>query len=117
MYTSFMVIIFVVARNESHVSGGVLIRAIQPIRGIETMRALRTAALTSACFTNGPGKLTQALAINRSHNAVDMTIAGSLYIEDHGYTVSSIVETPRIGIRVAQDMLWRFYTTDFVNRV
>ena len=63
----------------------------------------------------GPGKLTKALQIDRSLNAIDLTASDELWLEDDGTTLP-FVTTPRIGIDYAdpcdRDRLWRFVVTD-----
>jgi len=96
---------------EGH-AGGVLIRALDPIAGIDTMATLRGIPPTSPAkaLTGGPGKLCQALAITRmAHNGLDVTQPTSLLrVVDDGVKRSRIEATPRIGIRKAQDRLLRF---------
>ena len=55
---------------------------------------------------DGPGKLTQALGITLRHNTCDLS-EGPVRLEDHGYAVTDVVYSPRIGIRVGTDKLWR----------
>jgi DNA-3-methyladenine glycosylase len=97
-----------VARDASVPAGGVLIRAVEPLAGIEHMQAMRgVSAITD--LTNGPGKLTQALSITRDHGGIDVTSPGLLYVgEGAAYAASDIIATPRIGISQAREHLWRF---------
>lgn len=93
-------------------AGCVLLRAIEPISGLEEMAKRRGLPKNSAPhrLTSGPGKLCQALDITRSNiNGVDVTQPGSpLQIEDDGFDPGEIVATPRIGIRKAADLPLRF---------
>jgi DNA-3-methyladenine glycosylase len=61
--------------------GAVLIRAIQPLEGLRTMRLLRP-DVPDSNLTNGPGKLTKALGIDMALNRVDMTKLGELFVEE-----------------------------------
>lgn len=83
----------------------VLIRALEPTAGIETMQALRGLAdVRQLC--SGPGKLCQALAIDRSHNGLPLDgpeITLSARKGDVG-----IVTGLRIGISRAVELPWRF---------
>jgi DNA-3-methyladenine glycosylase len=92
--------------------GGVLIRALEPLEGLETMARLRgfSSVAKPKLLTSGPGRLCQALAITRAtHNGLDVTLAGSpLHVLDDGYRPASILATPRIGIRKATDKPLRF---------
>src|ERR1700689_2350342 len=69
-------------------AGCVLIRALEPIEGLDIMRARRPKARTDRDLTSGPGKLTRALAITRTHNGVDLT-RGTLIVRapdfEHGF--------------------------------
>lgn len=87
----------------------VLIRAIQPIEGVEIMSARR-----GGRDTFGPGKLTQAMGITKSENAVDLTKAGSgLWIEA-GISVpdKNVTICPRVGLNNVPEPWkstpWRF---------
>jgi DNA-3-methyladenine glycosylase len=92
--------------------GGVLLRALEPVEGIETMAELRGLPPDAAprLLTSGPGRLCQALGIRReTHNGIDVTRARSgLHVEDDGFTVGGIAATPRVGIRKAADWPLRF---------
>ena len=102
-----------VARDESVAAGGVLVRAILPINGIETMQ-LRRSKTTIKNLTNGPGKLTQALSIACDFDGYDLTKNGQLTIEKGIWVPDYAVErTARIGISQATDVLWRFVVTDY----
>lgn len=91
---------------------GVLIRAIEPLQGIETMRNLRTKKqqkpLSLHALTNGPGKLAQALAIDKTLYGHDLT-KPPLQIFEPKNTDFEIRETTRIGISQAVDEIARFY--------
>lgn len=98
----------------------VLLRAAEPLEGIEIMRQNRGITDTKN-LANGPAKLTQALGIK------DTTLSGkklnrsSIWLEssDSKSKASDIIASPRIGIKQATDMPWRFYIKDnrFVSRV
>ena len=89
----------------------VLIRAIEPLAGIEEMEARRKKA--GAQLTNGPAKLCQALSIDKSLNGWDVTHGSELWVENYKIIPDSkIITTPRIGIDYAhkkdREALWRF---------
>lgn len=88
--------------------GAVLIRAIEPLRGLSVMRRLRP-NVPELALTNGPGKLTKALGIDKALNEVDMTRPGPLFIVDAEDVSFEIARSARIGIREGKDRLWRFY--------
>lgn len=93
-------------------AGGVLIRALEPVEGLETMARLRhlPASAKPELLTSGPGRLCQALDITRAaHNGLDVTSRTSvLQILDDGYEPDMIRSTPRIGIRKAIEHPLRF---------
>jgi len=97
----------------------VLIRAIEPLEGVETMQSYRRRranrpAVKHINLTNGPGKLTQALGVNQRLNKWDTTTGQRLWLET-GETIpdATVVTGPRIGIDYAasQDRIapWRFW--------
>jgi DNA-3-methyladenine glycosylase len=95
------------ASSKTKKAGAVLIRSILPIEGINKMVVHRNSK-NIGDLANGPGKLTRALLIDRSHNGLDLTdSACSLHIEN-GKTPRRILAGPRIGISVATAMNWRF---------
>jgi DNA-3-methyladenine glycosylase len=100
------------------VGAAVLIRALEPLRGVDAMRARRGVdALTALC--SGPGKLTQALGIELEHNGTDL-IDGPIVISERppGWRDTPITVDARIGITKAADLPWRFSVTGspFVSR-
>lgn len=98
----------IVAKEKDVPAGGVLIRSLIPIDGIEYMKQLRNTDLLTN-LTNGPGKIGQALALTINNNHINVTQEGELYITE-GIQIKpqDIRATPRIGISKAQDKLWRF---------
>jgi DNA-3-methyladenine glycosylase len=107
-----------VAREKDVPAGGVLIRAVEPIEGMQYMEKIRHKHSTHG-LTNGPGKLTQALAINRDLNGIDVTKKGQLYVLDAPLiSHKNIVHTTRIGISKAQEDILRFYIkgNEFVSK-
>ena len=101
----------VCARSNEMDAGAVLIRALQPLEGIEIMKSFRKND-NPLSLTSGPGKLSQALSITKLLNGEDMTDPESrLHIED-GFNPLAIVTTKRIGINQALDKQWRFVVAD-----
>jgi len=108
-----------VVTREQGVAEAVLIRAVEPAEGIALMRRRRGVELTAATtagpasradrnLTNGPGKLTQAFAIDGSHNGADLTCSGLRIERGRKIAVVDIAARPRIGIKAGGDRLWRF---------
>jgi DNA-3-methyladenine glycosylase len=91
--------------------GCVLIRAIEPVDGIDLMRARRGATMHPEQLANGPGKLTLALGITRRDNGVDVT-RGALVVRHLAPARHfDIKVTPRIGITRSADLPLRFVAT------
>jgi DNA-3-methyladenine glycosylase len=88
--------------------GCVLIRALDPLSGIQTMFRRRPAARKLADLASGPGKLTLAMGITRAHNGRDVT-RGSLVVRKWKQQAPiEIAVTPRIGITKCADWPLRF---------
>ena len=107
-----------VTTEPSGTPGAVLIRALQPLSGLQWMRRLRP-AVSDVELTNGPGKLTKALGIDMTLNEVDMTKRGSLYIIDSESDEKlQVKHSVRVGIRHGTNRLWRVYVSNnsFVSR-
>jgi DNA-3-methyladenine glycosylase len=104
--------------EEDGVGAAVLIRAIEPLEGIELMRA-RRGPVRDADLTNGPGKLTEALDVGMNLNGADLE-SGPIRIEerDPGSREPEIVTGERIGITKAVELPWRFCdaSSSFVSR-
>ena len=98
----------VVAKNKTEDAGAVLIRALEPIKGIKIM-GLNRHVKNESNITNGPGKLTQAFAIDKKFNGIDLTKKGKLYITNFEPRKEEISSSTRIGISFARDKKWRFY--------
>jgi DNA-3-methyladenine glycosylase len=89
--------------------GCVLIRAIEPLTGLDAMRARRPAAGTDRDLANGPGKLTLAFGITRAHNGADVTTSKLQVREPSTPEHFRIGCSPRIGIRHCTDWELRFF--------
>ena len=99
--------------------GCVLVRALEPVAGIEIMQRRRPRAQRLEDLASGPGKLTLALDINRAHNGVDLTRGALVVREPAEPRPVEIDVTPRIGIRECADWPLRFVVRDsrFVSKV
>ncbi|MEO5713754.1 MAG: DNA-3-methyladenine glycosylase [Luteolibacter sp.] len=86
-------------------SGFVLFRAIEPVAGLELMRA-RRGAMKDSQLGAGPGKLTRALGIDGSSHGVDFLDSADCALF-RGPAVT-VITGPRIGISRAADRPWRF---------
>jgi DNA-3-methyladenine glycosylase len=94
------------------VPGGILFRAVEPLRGMKAMFKLRGIAESSDLrrLTRGPGRLAAAFGITRERdNGKDLTSARSdLYIADDGTAPPEVLITRRIGIKKAVEMPLRY---------
>ena len=89
-------------------ASAILIRAIEPLEGIELMKKHRkTDRLLD--LTRGPGRLAAALRIDRRHDGVDLCAGGALWLGDSNYPVGAIGTSVRIGITHAAEKPLRFY--------
>jgi DNA-3-methyladenine glycosylase len=90
------------------VGAAVLIRALQPVEGIDEMRARRGLERVQG-LCSGPGKLTQALGISLAHNGDDL-VRGPVRISARpaGWRAVPVAVDTRIGITRAIDLPWRF---------
>jgi len=85
----------------------VLIRALEPMVGPDAMSQRREAAKRDRDLCNGPGKLTQALAIDRALHAHPVDQA-PLWIADDGYVPERIATTARVGLSHGIEAPWRY---------
>jgi len=87
----------------------VLIRALDPLDGIDVMRRRRGASGTNTHhLCRGPGNLTTAMGITLAENRLDL-LGDRLFIEDRGMLVGPMAWGPRIGINVGVEHPWRAY--------
>ena len=93
--------------GEAGFGAGVLLRAAEPVAGIELMRAARgKEPLEQLC--SGPGRLAQAFGIDRSFDGTDVTGSGLITVLDDGMRPKNIVVCPRIGLSKNADAPLRF---------
>jgi DNA-3-methyladenine glycosylase len=88
--------------------GCVLVRALEPVSGIETMRQRRPAARRLQDLTSGPGKLTLALGITRAQYGADLTRGALVLRHPAEPRVIEVEVTPRIGISRCAERPLRF---------
>jgi DNA-3-methyladenine glycosylase len=87
---------------------GVLLRALEPLAGIEHMR--RTGKeIRLADLTRGPGRLAAALQVDRRHDGMDLFSRGPLWIGSDGAGVDSIGESIRIGLTKGAEARLRYF--------
>jgi DNA-3-methyladenine glycosylase len=103
-----------IVANKEERPEAVLIRALEPIEGLDLMKQRRnTDKLHNLC--NGPGKLCQAMGINKSHYGIDLC-DNTIYLEtQYNSDQAEVIASKRINIDYAQqskDNLWRFTRKD-----
>jgi DNA-3-methyladenine glycosylase len=95
----------------------VLLRAAEPIDGVDVMRARRgRRSVRELC--SGPAKLCQAFGVDRSFDGADLVRGHDVWIAEGTPVPTRIVAGPRVGIRVGTEHAWRFSVKDdpFVSR-
>jgi DNA-3-methyladenine glycosylase len=97
----------IVAEQEGR-PGCVLIRALEPVAGIEIMRSRRPKARSLHDLASGPGKLTLAMGITRAQNGADLTRGNLVVRRPGGEPRIEIRVTPRIGITKCPELPLRF---------
>lgn len=103
----------VVTGKEGH-GAAVLIRAVEPLTGINTMamRRFSKRKITEkelVNLTNGPGKICQAFAFDRTHSGLDLTGNNVFIIDAPSLKKSEIGISKRIGISKSTELPWRFF--------
>jgi len=108
---------FNVTTERTGVAGAVLIRALEPVEGLNVMKRFRP-HVSTLDITNGPGKLTKALSIDKTLNKIDLTKRGPLFLTGNDSERVEISCSVRIGITAGADRLWRFFihSNPYVSR-
>jgi DNA-3-methyladenine glycosylase len=97
-------------------AGAVLVRALEPLDGVETMSARRHGR-TGTELTSGPGKVAEALGVEMRHNGIPL--GGDITVYDAPGLLEGAVETSgRIGLSAGHEMPLRFFVADngYVSR-
>lgn len=104
--------------REAGLPSAVLVRAIEPVEGLDRMRSRRRAARRDVDLTNGPGKVCAALGIDARHNALPLSRPPILVREGAPVPRNQVVVTPRIGITQSADWPLRWFIADnpYVSR-
>ena len=104
-----------VATGPVGVGAAVLIRALEPVEGINAMTATRRktyAACTRRDLCRGPGRLCQAMAITKAHDGLMMNQEPLWLGTPADFRSPRVAATPRVGISKATDLPWRFCIVD-----
>jgi DNA-3-methyladenine glycosylase len=103
--TSFMLN---VSSEPGGIGSGVLLRALEPLFGTEHMQR-NLSHVKLADLTRGPGRLTAALRVDRSHDGLNLFTNKQLWIGSDGHEIDSVGESVRIGLTKAADERLRFF--------
>ncbi|HLK29853.1 MAG TPA: DNA-3-methyladenine glycosylase [Puia sp.] len=104
--------LFNVVTNKKDVPHAILIRAVEPLNGIDEMLKRTKKKKLDFTLTKGPGNVSKALGISTDHTGSDLQ-SNEIFIADDGFKVSkkNILSTPRIGVDYAGEdakLLYRF---------
>ena len=93
--------------------GAVLIRALEPVYGLDLMLRRRGLKQTDSHkkllgISNGPGRLSRALGIKMSHKGAHLD-GPSIFVVDDGTRPERICASPRVGIKEGSALMWRFF--------
>jgi DNA-3-methyladenine glycosylase len=97
-----------VASEAAGIGEGVLLRALEPLSGIEHMRRARK-AVNLRDLTRGPGRLAAALEVDLRHDGIDLFRRGTLWIGSDGSEVPTIGESVRIGLTKGAEARLRYF--------
>ena len=89
----------------------VLIRAVEPLEGVDLMKKLRSHPVRHTNIASGPGKLCMAMSIDKQLNGADL-LGTTIWIEDRNIDRGAILTSPRVGVDYAgeyKDKPWRFF--------
>ena len=99
-------------------ASAVLLRAVEPLGGLEAMRTARPAAKRDVDLANGPAKLCQAFAITGVHDGVDLVqpaVGGIAIVDDGTAPPEAPVAATRIGLSAGAELPWRWYVEGNAN--
>jgi DNA-3-methyladenine glycosylase len=97
-----------VSSEPGGIGSGVLLRALEPLFGIEHMQ-LNASHVKLPDLTRGPGRLAAALRVNRNHDGLNLFADKQLWIGSDGHEIETVGESVRIGLTKAADERLRFF--------
>lgn len=107
--------LFNVVTHREGIPHAVLIRAVEPLEGIEQMLQRRNKPAPDYSLTRGPGSLSKALGLHKSQSGTSLCNSNTIWIEDRQILVGPVLSGPRIGVGYAgEDALlpYRFWLKD-----
>ena len=96
--------------GDQGVGQGCLLRAAQPLEGLDVIRERRGAA-KDRDLLRGPGRLGQGFGLHRAYSGIDLCDGGPLFLADDGDRPEVMVG-PRVGVATGADQAWRFWVPD-----
>jgi len=103
--------LFNIITNQKDKADAVLIRAVQPVEGINVMMSRRNFSEVKHNLTAGPGAMSQALGITTQHYGTDLQ-GKKIWLEEfENFSEKEIIARPRVGVGYAQEdalLPWRF---------
>jgi len=105
--------LFNVVTNEKNIPHAILIRGVEPLKGINKMLERTGKEKLDKTLTRGPGNVSKALGIHTTHSGMSL-LSKEIFIADDGfiYSKKEIASSPRIGVDYAEDhalLPYRFY--------
>ncbi|MGD0501929.1 MAG: DNA-3-methyladenine glycosylase [Steroidobacteraceae bacterium] len=97
-----------VSSEAAGVGAGVLLRALEPISGIERMQRARGSG-SPRDLARGPGRLAEAMGVDLRHDGMDLCRRASLWIGEDGASVDAIGESVRIGLTKGAEARLRYF--------
>lgn len=92
--------------------GAVLVRAVEPVEGVEAMRARRGPDRRETELTNGPGKLTEAFDVDDTFHQTMLTEPPLYFLPGDVSEDETVASSSRIGISKGVERPWRFFVDD-----
>ncbi|MFW5760387.1 MAG: DNA-3-methyladenine glycosylase [Cyclobacteriaceae bacterium] len=104
--------LFNIVTNRKELADAILVRAIEPIDGVEIMLQRRKMSKLAPKITAGPGSVSQALGISKKHYGESL-LGNTLWLEDRGIIIhpDEIIASTRVGVAYAEEdalLPWRF---------
>jgi DNA-3-methyladenine glycosylase len=108
--------LFNIITNDADTADAALVRAIEPIDGVDIMLQRRGMTKMEYRIAAGPGSVSKALGLTKHHNGIDLT-EDHIWVEKRGirYTNDQIIASPRVGVDYAGDdafLPWRYRVKD-----
>lgn len=97
-----------VSSEPGGIGSGVLLRALEPLHGVEHMQR-NVGHVKLSDLTRGPGRLTAALRVDKRHDGLNLFTDEQLWIGSDGLDIGSIGQSARIGLTKAADERLRFF--------